>query len=297
MNRNEEWEQLKTEYHAVRIPEEGIERIQNAVRRAEMDKKRTQRAKRIRNFGIGAAAAAALVILPNTNQDIAYAMGSLPVIGGLFRVVTVREYTHDDGHNTANVDIPMIVPEDTGTTESASESGAVAQVNKSVEEYTEELITQFERDMQNEGYLGLDVSYETVTDTPDWFTLKITGLMVQASGYEFHRYYNIDRRADSVMQLKDLFPEGADYITPISAEIRKQMREQMKADTAMYFLDDPDMEDSFETIKENQNYYLDADGNLFIAFDEYEVGPGYIGSPVFAIPSEVTETIRKGGAQ
>lgn len=289
MNRNEEWEALKQEYRNRKIPVYGKERMQSAIRRAEMEKRKEAKKKRIRNFGIGAAAVLVLAILPNTNREIAYAMGNLPVIGGLFKVITVREYNYDDGHNTADVEVPKITVEDT---ESAVNSEAAAQVNKSVEEYTKELIARFEKDMVQEGYKELDVFYETVTDTADWFVLKVTGLEVQAGGYQFYRYYNIDKKNGTVAQLKDLFAEGADYVTPISEEIKKQMREQMERGEATYFLDEEEWMTVFEAIKEDQNFYYDADGNLFIAFDEYEVGPGAIGSPVFSIPAEVVSGIK-----
>lgn len=289
MNRNEEWEALKQDYSEIRIPEQGLEKMQDAIRRAKMEKRRAEKKKLVRNFGIGAAAVLALAILPNTNQEIAYAMGNLPVIGGLFRVITVREYNYDDGHNTANVEIPRITVEDT---EGGAGSGATAAVNKSVEEYTDELIGQFHADMAEEGYKELDVSYETVTDTADWFVLKVTGLEVQASGFQFYRYYNIDKKKDAVVQLKDLFGEGVDYVAPLSEEIKRQMREQMERGEATYFLDEEEWGTVFEAIKEDQNFYLDAEGNLLIAFDEYEVGPGAIGSPVFSIPAEVVSGIK-----
>lgn len=291
MKRSEEWEQLKNEYQTIRMPKDGVKKMQDAIVRAKADKKRERRKHMARNFGIGAAAAVLiLVALPNMNRNIAYAMGNLPVIGNFFRVITVREYTYDDGDNIANVDIPMIVQDDTP---GVGNDKAITQLNKSVEEYVEELIVQFEEDMQTEGYKELDVSYEIVTDTADWFALKVTGLEVMASGYEFHRYYNIDKKQGEVVQLKDLFAEGADYVTPISDEIKRQMREQMEEDPAMYFLDNEELEDNFETIKEEQNFYLEADGTLVIVFDEYEVGPGYIGSPAFTIPAEIVAGIRK----
>lgn len=292
MNRNEEWEQLKKEYQEVKAPEDGVIKMQSAIRRAKMDKKRADRKKRIRNWGIGAAAVMAVALLPNTNENIAYAMGNLPIVGGLFKVITIREYNYDDGHNEADVKIPEIVPDDT-TLQGNSE--AAEQVNKSVKEYTEELIAKFESEMSEEGHKGLTVSNEVLTDTGDWFTLKVTATETQASGYEYHRFYNIDKKRQSVVELKDLFEEGADYQTVISEEIKKQMRAQMEEGSAMYFLDDDEIaaEENFDKIAADESFYLDAEGNLWIAFDEYEVGPGYIGSPVFQIPGEVIDAIRK----
>mgnify|MGYP004461501289 CR=1 FL=1 len=43
------------------------------------------------------------------------------------------------------------------------------------------------------------------------------------SGYGQDYYYTIDLKTKECLQLKDLFKEGADYITPISDNIKKQM--------------------------------------------------------------------------
>ena len=286
MERREEFEQLKKEYQDIKIPQQGLERIEKAV---FMAKKKKRRQKRL-TWALSAAAAMALVVLPNVNPRAAYAMGNLPVIGGLFKVITVREYNYEDEHNVADIQVPQI------SAESQASGGAdngIAQVNKSVDEYAAQLEEQFKASMTEQGYNEMTVSYKAVTDTKEWFTLKMEGTAVAASGYEFSRYYNVDKMTGQVIELKDLFKAGADYVTPISQEIKKQMKEQMDAQTAFYFLDDEEMTDAFKQIQEDQNFYLKEDGSLVIAFDEYEVGPGYIGAPEFVIPQEVVGEIRK----
>lgn len=290
MNRNEELKKLKEEYKDIEVPEIGVERMQSAIRRAKMDKKRDRKKRLLRNWGIGVAAALVIAALPNTNENIAYAMGNLPVIGGLFRVITVREFTHNDGNYEANVKVPVIISEDA---ENPAEGEAIEQINKSVEEYTNELISQFEADMEEEGHKGLDISYETVMDNDKWFTLKVTALEVQASSYQVQRFYHVDKMNGKVAELNDLFSEGADYISPISEEIKKQMKEQIDAETGFYFLENDEYVDGFKEIDPNQNFYLNEDGNIVIVFDEYEVAPGYMGNPEFIIPAEMVSSIRK----
>ena len=253
-----------------------------------MAKKKKRRQKRL-TWALSAAAMA-LVVLPNVNPRAAYAMGNLPVIGGLFKVITVREYNYEDEHNVADIQVPQI------SAESQASGGAdngIAQVNKSVDEYAAQLEEQFKASMTEQGYNEMTVSYKAVTDTKEWFTLKMEGTAVAASGYEFSRYYNVDKMTGQVIELKDLFKAGVDYVTPISQEIKKQMKEQMDGQTTFYFLDDEEMTDAFKQIQEDQNFYLKEDGSLVIAFDEYEVGPGYIGAPEFVIPQEVVGEIRK----
>lgn len=282
-------EKWKEKYQDIKIPEDGKKKMEERITMAKMDKKRDRRKRTMRNTGI-AAAALALLILPNTSQTVAYAMENIPVIGAFFKVVTIRDYQYDDGHNSVSAKVPQIVAD--GETDTAN-SGAAESVNKSVAEYTDELIAAFEADMVEEGYKNLDVSYETVTDTDEWFTLAVHVVETEASGYEFARYYHIDKKTGQTAELQDLFKDGADYVTPITDEIIRQMHEQMEQGEILYFLAEDGEPDGFEKIKADQNFYFDADGSLVIIFDEYEVGPGAIGTPQFVIPDSVVADILK----
>lgn len=293
MAKQEEFERLKEEYQNIKIPEQGLERIENAVKKAKADKRKQKRRRMVRSWGIGAAAMLALFLLPNSNQNVAYAMGNIPVIGEIFKVITIKDYSHDDGHNQAKVKVPEIVAE---KSQSKTSSEAVKKINQSVEQYTNELVEKFKADMVQQGYSGLDISYETMTDTDKWFTLAIYAVETKASGYEFRKYYQIDKTTGQMANLEDLFKESTDYVTIISDEVKKQMKQQVDTGASMYWLEGTDGindTEAFRTIKDDQNFYLNKDGNIVIVFDEYEVGPGYIGCPEFVIPAEVVKDIRK----
>ena len=290
MNREEAFEKMKEEYKSVQAPVETRQKMEEAIMRAKMDKKRAVRNKRIRNLAIGMAAALAIVILPNSSADVAYAMERIPVVGSFFKLITIREYTYEDEMHQAKVEVPQVVQQEM-TKDEVKE--AIAVVNKSIEEYTSELITKFEADMKEEGFTSLNVTYEVVTDTDTWFTLRMDAEEILASGYVRKDFYHIDKTTGQMAVLKDLFADDS-YIEVISEEILSQMKEQMAAEEAIYFIDpeDPTV-DPFTQIKEDESFYYDTDGNLVIVFNEYEVGPGYIGCPEFVIPSECIQTILK----
>lgn len=297
MDNKERLEEMKDEYRMVKIPENGLRNMEEAMKRAKEDKikmKKTKRTAKIRNWGIAAAAACmAAFILPNSSASIANAMGNLPVIGGLFKVITIRDYEYDDGNHQANVKVPQVTIEAEEDAAAGRESADI--INKSVEEYTNELLSRFETEIAEnvEGHQGLEVSYETITDTDTWFTLLINALDIQASSYEYRKYYHIDKKTGQTAELKDIFKEGSDYVNTISEEIKRQMEEQMQADENMiYFYQNEELpEGNFEQIKADQNFYFDAEGKLVIVFDEYEVAPGYMGCPEFVIGNDVTESI------
>ena len=83
-------------------------------------------------------------------------------------------------------------------------------------------------------------------------------------------------------------------MTPISEDIKKQMREKMAEDENLYYwVDDEITELNFQKIKEDQNFYLNEDGQIVICFDEYEVAPGYMGLVQFTIDNSVVSDILK----
>lgn len=324
MTEQEQLRQLQEEYENMIIPEAGRERLQAGIDRARMEKKRAEHARRRSAWTAVAAAVVVMIALPNTNIQIAHAMENIPLLGGFFRLVTVRQYNYSDENHNAEVELAQInygedagegasvgevaaAPEGTaaGNVEGASDGqeAAVANlsedgveaVNQNMEATVEELIRQFEDTLSEEGYHGLHVTQEIVTDNERYYTVKLSVLETEASGYENNQFYTIDKQTGNVVTLEDLFVEGSDYISAISENIKTQMQEQMAADEGViYFLDNDDMpEFNFQGITEQTNFYFNEKDELVIAFDEYEVAPGSMGTPEFVIPQEVTAAILK----
>lgn len=260
--------------------------------------------KKRRNIGrtVGWAAAAAalvLVVVPNVSANAAYAMEQIPILGNVIKVVTIRNYQFENENYSA--DIQRVQLEQGNGAENAGMEGAetensIQTINESIEEMTDRLIARFEEQKELEGGHGsIDTTHEVITDTDTWFTLRINVTETAASGYQYQYYYHIDKTTGEIASLKDLFQEGADYITPISENIKEQMRKEMQADESkIYWIDSEDeIVEQFEAIKEEQNFYLNEDGQIVICFDEYEVAPGYMGLVEFVVDEEAVAGIRK----
>lgn len=260
--------------------------------------------KKRRNAGraVGWAAAAAallLVIVPNTSAQAAYAMEQIPILGNVIKAVTIRNYQYESENYSA--DIQKVQLEQSNGTEKVGmkdveTEDSIQTINESIEEMTDRLIARFEEQKeQEEGHGSIDMGYEVVTDTDTWFTLRIDVTEIVGSGFQYQYYYHIDKTTGEIASLKNLFKEGADYITPISENIKEQMREEMQADESkIYWVDlEEEMGEQFEAIKEDQNFYLNEAGQIVICFDEYEVAPGYMGLVEFAVDKEAVADIRK----
>lgn len=288
--REKELDALKQAYEKAIPPADGLERLETVMKQAQKDRQKKKRTAILRRAGLAAAAALALfIILPNTGAGVARAMEKIPVIGGLVKVVTFNRYDYEDENHEAHVEVPRLEVQG-GQPEGGTDA---EQVNIDIRQFAEEKMEAFQEELPDTAVKGLHISYDVVTDTEDWFALRMNILEVMASGYEQRRFYNIDKRTGREMQLKDLFAPDAGYVSVISEEIKKQMRERMAADEGqLYFLDDPDMEDGFQAISTGQNYYINSEGKIVIAFDEYEVAPGYMGVQEFVMPDEALAQIR-----
>lgn len=235
----------------------------------------------LRRWMIGVAAALAIfVAVPNLSAPAAQAMEKIPVLGAVVKVITFRHYTFEGKNTHADVAVPEV----------QGSGSAAASVNKDAKEYTDRLVKQFKKDVAAGGeHESLDISYKILTNSKNWFTLRIDGLEIQASGYEFSKIYNIDKNTDKTVVLGDLFKSGSDWKQALNAELVRQMKEQM-ADTSSgktYFLED------FKSVKADQNYYFDKDGNLIIAFDEYDIAPGSMGPVEFTVAKTVYQSYLK----
>lgn len=229
---------------------------------------------------------ALFLLLPNISPTIAYAMQEIPVLGELVSVLTVYKTDEEDDRHFQKVDIPQI---DTAEGDNA----AVDYINADVEALTDAVIAEYEASIAAfpDAYAGLMIDYDVVTNTSRWFTLRLMVYQTAGSGGNLQYYfYHIDKQQGELVTLSDLFRDDFDYQTPISEEIKAQMRQQQTAEANIVYWDDvqEDMLDSvFQLIAPEQNFYFDEAGDLVIVFDKYEVAPGYMGCPAFTIPAQV----------
>ena len=275
---------LKNEYEQIPVPREARERMLAGIAQATRENRRRSAVRMLRRTAAaGAAAAACMVLLVNVSPSVANAMERIPVIGAIARVVTLDTYKDQTNHFEADIQIPKV---------EGQEGTETPQVNISIEEYAQSLIRMYEQDLaasQGEGNYSLTSSYEVVTDNDKYLSLRINTTLVMASGTEFVKIFTVDKSTGKVITLADLLENDPARLAAVSENIKSQMAEQMAADeSVMYFYQSDMPETDFKGLSGDESFYFDSQGRLVIAFDEYEVAPGYMGAVEFTIPVEVT---------
>lgn len=281
-------EKWKREYDRIVVPDHVKEKMEEAVMRAKESKKRAKRNRMIRYIGSAAAVFAILLVLPNTSRTAAAAMQQIPVLGEFFKVVTVREYQVDEDRYQADVKVPELVPEEAGgvSEETVQQAKDTADaINFDIRQVTDELVEEFKSTMEEfeDGYGDILVDSEVLTDDEKWFSLDLMLYQGAGSGYERHRHYTIDKTTGKRAELSDFF--GEDYVEIVSGEVQAQMRSRMAEDeNVTYWIDYEDVPEwNFESIAEDQDFYVNPDGKVVICFNEYEVAPGYMGCVEFVM--------------
>ena len=302
--RDKKLEEMRQNYENIKIPAELRQRVEAGIRQAKEETKMKKRSKVIvytgRVAGGVAAAMVMITVMANSGAAIAHAMAKIPVIGAIAEVVTFREYESTDNNNNMEADIK--IPEVSVKNEDGTVNEETTQkINKSIQEYTDEIIAQYEADVkaagEGEGHMNVELDYSVITDSDRLFSIRFDQLLVMASGTQMVKIYHIDKQTGEMISLSGLFKEGADYITAVSENIKQQMKEQMAADESIiYWLNNEEMpESNFESVKEDTTFYVNEDGKLTIVFDEYDVAPGYMGSVEFEIPTEAVEDLVQEG--
>lgn len=293
---------LKTEYEKPTMSEEQANQLKFRMEMAKMENRKEHRRRRAAGLVTAAAVlVAAFVILPNTSATVAHAMEQIPVLGALVKSVTFRDYQYESERHNADIEVPEIqVEEPVGESVPSSEvqeklEKTTEEINAEIRKITDELVAEFEKNAQDEmGYQDVMVKSEVLATTQDYFTLKLICYQGAGSGYEWNYYYTIDLNTGERLQLKDIFVEGADYITPISENIKEQMQAQMDADESVYYwLHDEIEACNFKSITDETSFYLNENDNVVIGFNEGDVAPMYMGTVEFEIPAEVLSAIRK----
>lgn len=212
------------------------------------------------------------LLLPNVSPAYAKTMAQVPVIGALVEVFTIRNYSYADELHELEANVPSVsVP---------GNDQAGARINKSAAELIDAVVADFYAQLED-GPSSVHVDYEAVTNTEDWFTLKLIINEVEASGYTRLKFYHIDRSTGNYVTLGDLF--DAEGLSFLAQQVRSQMDAAMAADeNAAYF-----PEEAEPLVTPQQNFYFTANGDLVLVYDEYTIAPGSMGTPEFKIPAEL----------
>ncbi len=271
-------EEARRAYENTPIPEELSSRVEEGIRQGRGARQRRQR---LRRRWLSAAACLTLLIAGlNMSPTVAQAAAEVPVIGGLFRVLTFVSYDKTEDDINYSVTVPEV----------DAESALAETVNKVIQEKVDQHLAKAQQDWEEyreaffatggteEQWAGRQmdviVDYEIKFQSDTEVSFVVTMAEGWVSSMEERTCYNLNLTENREITLKDLLGENWAEIS--TAAIQRQIDEEPQK----YFT--PEM-GGFTAVDENTAFYIREDGVPVALFAEYEIAPGSTGFPEFPL--------------
>lgn len=283
---NEKLEKMKEEYMKINASDTLRERIHNTMKGS----KRNNTCKR--TTSLAACLVIAFTLSINLSPIFAATVADIPGMSGIVKILTFGRYVVNDGGYQADIKTPKI--------EGLLDKELEDKINNDFKDNANALILAFESDIKElkeqfpdeKVNFGIDSGYIVRTDNESILAIDTYIENTIASSSSTHKFYTIDKKTKTLITLPSLFKKDSNYISKLSEYIKAEMKRQNDNGSNTYWIDDP-IAGTFESIKEDQNFYINNDASIVICFDKYEVAPGASGSPEFVIPEEVVLDILK----
>ena len=274
-----EFEKARETYEQMEIPPELEARVQAGIRQGRARRS----ARRAWYRGITAAAACFVLTVGVLNVSPTAAAADVPVLGGLFQVLTVRDFTDSDGDRTVEVEQPSVTGSDFAD-----------RITQEIDAIVEEKVAEGEQIVQDykEAFLAtggsagarggkkeeqtVSVTYDIKSQTDTTVSFVVESYVSIASAYQETAYYNLDLAAGREITLEDVL--GADWVALCNESIQAQI--QASADKDLFFSAE---EGGFTTVDQDTDFYLNEAGNPVVVFPRYAIAAGAAGSVEFEI--------------
>lgn len=279
-----EFRSAKEKYDATPIPPELSERVQAGIQEGRA-RYRARRSRTIRRWGMTAACFAVLLAGLNLSPTIARAAADVPVLGGLFRILTVISYDASDGGINYVVSVPRL----------EADGERAEKVNAAIQEKVDQHLAKARQDWEDyqeaffatggteEEWAGREmdviVDYEVKSQTDSRISFVVALAEGWVASIEERYYYNLDLSEDRDLTLRDYL--GEDWVNICNASIERQIADSVDEEGFTFFFTPED--GGFTTVDESTGFYVREDGTVVVCFPRYSIAAGAAGIPEFPI--------------
>jgi len=279
-----EFKHAKELYDNTTIPPQLSDRVLTGIRNGKAQYQ-SRRNRRIRRWTAIAACFCVMLAGLNLSPVLAKAAANVPVLGGLFRVLTFANYDKTEDSIDYSISVPEV----------EAESMLAEKVNTAIQEKVDRHLAKAQRDWDEyrEAFFatgGTDdewgsremdviIHYEIMSQTEE----RVSFIMYFAEGWvtsqEERYYYNLDFARNRELVLGDFL--GEDWVSVCNASIQRQIDESKSTDGSTLFFA-PD-EGGFTTVDESTDFYVREDGKVVVCFPKYSIAAGAAGNVEFVI--------------
>jgi len=289
MKQNSSYEKNSNLYKSAYTKICASEEMKSNLKGIKMNKSKISYFHVIKAAGIAVAAICLLFTgLVNGSTAFAASVENIPVIGKLAELVNFRSYSEETEDYAISVSIPAVI--ESGDKNSNRTNEINAEIMKLCEQYAsaakERALEYREIFLETGGTeaewkahdITITVDYEIKNESSDYLSFVIYGYESWLSSEAVAYYYNLNVSTMQYVTLEELL--GKDYVDLVNAQIHQQIKERQENGSEVFFTQE---EGGFETISEEQNFYINNAGNVVIVFEKYAIAPGSMGNVEFEI--------------
>lgn len=277
-----EFDQARWEYENTPLPPELAERVQAGIREGKL----RGRKRRFQRRFAACAACFLLLMLAGLNlvPKLAYAAVDIPVLGGLFQIMTFIDFDVKDGSINYAVSVPRL-----------EANGDLAKtVNAAIQERVDFLMEHAKQDWaeyqdaffstggteeewgdrEMDVFVGYEVKRQTDTQVSFVVTLSEGWIVSMEEIY----YFNLDFAEGRNMTLQDVL--GENWVQICNDAIQEQIDAGADDDDSFFF---PPDQGGFTTVDDTTTFYIREDGVPVVTFPRYAIAAGAAGVVEFPI--------------
>lgn len=282
-----DFKEARENYMDTPIPAELTDRVQAGIRQGKAEYRRAHRRRNLRrSAGTLAACFAVLVGTLNLSPTVAAAAADVPVLGGLFQVLTVRHYeTAEDGINY-QVTVPEVENDSAlaDRVNAAIQTRVDAHLEKARQDWEEYRAAFFATGGTEEEWgdreMDVIVDYEVKRQTDTQVSFVVTLAEGWVASMEERYYYNLDLAEERDITLRDLL--GEDWVNICNAAVQAYIDASVDEEGFTFFFT-PD-QGGFTTVDETTTFYIREDGVVVVTFPRYSIAAGAVG--IVEVPVE-----------
>ncbi|MCI8328878.1 MAG: DUF3298 domain-containing protein [Oscillibacter sp.] len=279
-----DFENAKAEYDRTPIPPELSGRVQTGIREGKA-LYHSRRRRTLRRALTTAACFGCLVAGLNLSPTFARAAANVPVLGGLFQVLTVVRYDKTDDGIHYDVSVPQVEAGD----------DLARQVNDMIQQKVDAHLAKARQDWDDyrdaffatggteeewgDREMDVIVGYDIKSQSDSRVSFVVTLAEGWVSSYEERYYYNLDLSEGRNLTIQDFL--GEDWVETCNASIQRQIAQSVDEEGFTFFF--APEEGGFTTVDEDTGFYVREDGTVVVCFPEYAIAAGAAGSPEFPI--------------
>ncbi len=279
-----DFDRARKVYEETPIPQELAQRVREGIQQG----KRNRRKRTVRRWLSAAACFALLLAGLNLSPTFAKAAAEVPVLGGLFRVMTFIHYDMSDGGINYAVSVPKL----------EADGDFAEAVNTAIQERVElhmERARQDWADYQEAFFatggteeewggreMDVYVDYEVMSQTDTQVSFVVTLAEGWVSFMEERYYYNLDLAEYRTLTLEDIL--GPDWVELCNQSIQEQIESSVDEEGFTFFF--APEEGGFTTVDKDTDFYIQEDGTVVVAFPRYAIAAGAAGIPEFPIRTD-----------